>query len=213
MVERAKILFQPLAAIGFRNNDDSLTESRYALTGLQCVCPQDLNLLQILLHKLHCHRPSPTAEATRLTEPDRTSPAANTPAQLVSSKNGERRAVQSDCVKAGPVRINPRESVSISLGSQSLRGTAPIKLKSAGVSSVRTSPVPTLPSQWSSFSAFCMMNMGCPGRRSGQSSSAPLPTPITPSFSKERRIARGRGLGGVELLHSRRATRRPDNAP
>ena len=32
--------------------------------------------------------PSPTAEATRLTEPDRTSPAANTPGRLVSSRNG-----------------------------------------------------------------------------------------------------------------------------
>src|SRR4249920_1009866 len=85
--------------------------------------------------------PSPTAEATRLTEPDRTSPAANTPGRLVSSKNGGCLDVHSDCVKAGPVRINPQESVSISLGSQSVRGTAPIKLKSAGVSSVRTSPV------------------------------------------------------------------------
>src|SRR4029077_12415601 len=57
MVERAKILFQSLAATGSRNNDDSLTESRYALTGWQCDCPQDLHLLQILLHKLHRHRP------------------------------------------------------------------------------------------------------------------------------------------------------------
>src|SRR5438046_829180 len=32
--------------------------------------------------------PSPTAEATRLTEPARTSPAANTPGWLVSNKNG-----------------------------------------------------------------------------------------------------------------------------
>src|SRR5437762_12424631 len=38
--------------------------------------------------------PSPTAEATRLTEPERTSPAANTPVRLVSSRNGWRRAVQ-----------------------------------------------------------------------------------------------------------------------
>jgi len=38
--------------------------------------------------------PSPTAEATRLTELDRTSPAANTPGRLVSSRNGCRGAVQ-----------------------------------------------------------------------------------------------------------------------
>src|SRR5438093_13665840 len=38
--------------------------------------------------------PSPTAEATRLTESDRTSPAANTPARLVSSRNGCRLPVQ-----------------------------------------------------------------------------------------------------------------------
>ncbi len=34
--------------------------------------------------------PSPTADATRLTEPSRTSPAANTPGMLVSSKRGGR---------------------------------------------------------------------------------------------------------------------------
>ena len=47
--------------------------------------------------------PSPTAEATRLTDPDRTSPAANTPGRLVSSRNGCRRPVQwADCARAGP---------------------------------------------------------------------------------------------------------------
>src|SRR5439155_17422403 len=34
--------------------------------------------------------PSPTADATRLPEPWRTSPAANTPGTLVSNKNGSR---------------------------------------------------------------------------------------------------------------------------
>ena len=86
--------------------------------------------------------PSPTAEATRLTEPDRTSPAANTPGRLVSSRNGvpPGRPV-GDCARAGPVRTNPLASVSISGGSQSVRGTAPMKLNSAGVFSVRASPV------------------------------------------------------------------------
>src|SRR3989442_1483207 len=36
--------------------------------------------------------PSPTAEATRLAEPERTSPAANTPAWLVSRRTGGARA-------------------------------------------------------------------------------------------------------------------------
>ena len=36
--------------------------------------------------------PSPTADATRFTEPLRTSPAANTPGRLVSSRNGARPA-------------------------------------------------------------------------------------------------------------------------
>src|SRR5207302_1093404 len=72
--------------------------------------------------------PSPTAEATRLTESDRTSPAANTPARLVSSRNGCRLPVQcGDCASDGPVLMNPLSSRSISDGSQSVRGTAPMK--------------------------------------------------------------------------------------
>ena len=79
--------------------------------------------------------PSPTADATRLTDPDRTSPAANTPGRLVSSMNGGRRAVQwRDCARAAPVRTNALASRSISGGSHSVRGTAPMKLNSAGVS-------------------------------------------------------------------------------
>ena len=61
--------------------------------------------------------PSPTADATRLTEPERTSPAANTPGRLVSSRNGGRFAPQvGDWARAGPVRTNPFESISISFG-------------------------------------------------------------------------------------------------
>src|SRR5207247_7655805 len=86
--------------------------------------------------------PSPTAEATRFTESDRTSPAANTPARLVSSRNGCRLPVQcGDCASDGPVLMNPLPSRSISGGSQSVRGTAPLKLNTAGVSTVRFSPV------------------------------------------------------------------------
>ena len=86
--------------------------------------------------------PSPTADATRLIEPDRTSPAANTPGRLVSSRNGLRPlARRRSSPRAVPVRMNPFSSLSISPGSQSVRGTAPMKLNSAGVWMVLFSPV------------------------------------------------------------------------
>src|ERR1700674_948692 len=86
--------------------------------------------------------PSPTADATRLTEPDRTSPAANTPGWLVSSKNGWRRAVQwADAASANPVSTKPWASFSISGGSHSIRGSAPMNLNKAVISSVRVVPV------------------------------------------------------------------------
>src|SRR6516165_5806840 len=44
--------------------------------------------------------PSPTAAATRLTEPERTSPIANTPSRLVSSG-------RSLLVESAPVKTNP----------------------------------------------------------------------------------------------------------
>src|ERR1700730_15770556 len=77
--------------------------------------------------------PSPTAEATRFTEPEPTSPAANTPARLVSSRNGWRFAVQcGDSVNVIPVRTKCLSSRSISGGNQSVRGVAPMKLNTAG---------------------------------------------------------------------------------
>ena len=48
--------------------------------------------------------PSPTAEATRFTEPWRTSPAANTPGMLVSSVNGPRSSGHSSAGTSAPVR-------------------------------------------------------------------------------------------------------------
>src|SRR6185503_3729772 len=56
--------------------------------------------------------PSPTAEATRLTLPPRTSPTANTPGRLVSSRwggrsRGQRAATRSSRVRSGPVLMNP----------------------------------------------------------------------------------------------------------
>ena len=55
--------------------------------------------------------PSPTAEATRLTEPWRTSPAAKTPGRLVSSSSGGRSSGQPAAAavasRSGPVRRKP----------------------------------------------------------------------------------------------------------
>src|SRR2546423_11231743 len=77
--------------------------------------------------------PSPTADATRLTDPDRTSPAANTPGRLVSRKNGGRFAVQcGDDTRPGPVLTNCFSSPSIWRGSPSVRGTPPMQLNPAG---------------------------------------------------------------------------------
>src|SRR5262252_3938739 len=74
--------------------------------------------------------PSPTAEATRLTEPRRTSPAANTPGRLVSSGCGGRGSVQlaagfPPSARSPPVTTNPCSSRPICGGSQSVCGTAP----------------------------------------------------------------------------------------
>src|SRR6476646_4752750 len=86
--------------------------------------------------------PSPTAEATRLVEPNRTSPAAKTPGLLVSRKNGSRSAVQyGEADISGPVFTKPLGSVSISTGIQLVQGIAPIKVNTAGVWTIRVSPV------------------------------------------------------------------------
>ena len=82
--------------------------------------------------------PSPTLAEQRLTEPDLTSPAANTPGWLVSSMKGSRSSVQrEELATARPVRTNPLSSVSIASGSQSVHGTAPMNKKTAGVEMVR----------------------------------------------------------------------------
>ena len=54
--------------------------------------------------------PSPTAAPTRLTEPLRTSPAANTPAMLVSSRKRERSSAHASSEQARPVWMNPLSS-------------------------------------------------------------------------------------------------------
>ena len=61
--------------------------------------------------------PSPTAVAHRLVEPERTSPAANTPGALVSSRPA-RPALS-------PVRTNPCSSRATTSPSHSVQGDAP----------------------------------------------------------------------------------------
>src|SRR5919106_4260864 len=67
--------------------------------------------------------PSPTAAAQRFTDPERTSPAAKIPGQLVSSGPGGRLlSFHAGAWRtAGPVLMNPFSSRSISGGSQSVQ--------------------------------------------------------------------------------------------
>src|SRR5438094_8451070 len=78
--------------------------------------------------------PSPTAAAQRLTDPDRTSPAAKMPGRLVSNGVGccllARHAGAS--ATAAPVLMNPLSSRSISEGNHSVQGRAPIIENTAG---------------------------------------------------------------------------------
>src|ERR1700733_784539 len=86
--------------------------------------------------------PSPTAAATRLAEPLRTSPTAKTPGLLVSSGNGPVPSAPSAAAAApAPVRTNPRSSRSTRPPSQSVHGTAPMKMKSARAGRRRRVPV------------------------------------------------------------------------
>jgi hypothetical protein len=62
--------------------------------------------------------PSPTADATRLTERWRTSPAANTPGMLVSKKKGSRSSLHPlgewpERSKSRPVKMYPLASISM----------------------------------------------------------------------------------------------------
>src|SRR5215471_10227977 len=94
--------------------------------------------LVALVHDASCPRycwakrtamlPSPTAAATRLTELARTSPTANTPGRLVSSREGPLSRVAellSESAAAGissPVGMKPRRSRSTASSSQAVRG-------------------------------------------------------------------------------------------
>ena len=84
--------------------------------------------------------PSPTAEATRLIEPLRTSPTANMPGRLVSSGSGA-PAVGGGRGVAPPVRTKPLSSSATSSPSHPVCGSAPMKTNSARASTRRAAPV------------------------------------------------------------------------
>src|SRR5881409_1017903 len=87
--------------------------------------------------------PSPTAAAQRLTEPERTSPAAKIPGRLVSSGAGLRLFVRhaGASTTSLPVLTNPFSSRSISGGNHSVHGRAPTIENTAGVRITWRSPV------------------------------------------------------------------------
>src|SRR5258706_14251267 len=80
--------------------------------------------------------PSPTPEAARFSAPCRTSPTAKRPGTFVSSKKGSRSSDHPlgrwpSRIRSGPVRMNPRSSRSTTSASQSVLGSAPIKMNIA----------------------------------------------------------------------------------
>ena len=77
--------------------------------------------------------PSPTPDATRFTDPRRTSPTANTPGTLVSSNPGSRFNGQPlgsfpFRFNSEPERMNPFSSRSTTPSSHSVPGSAPMKM-------------------------------------------------------------------------------------
>src|SRR5215467_8189323 len=75
--------------------------------------------------------PSPTADATRLILPPRTSPTANTPGRLVSSKYGWRArdhcaVLKFSCDRSAPVFMKPLLSSAMQPSSQLVFGLAPV---------------------------------------------------------------------------------------
>ena len=85
--------------------------------------------------------PSPTADAIRLTERERTSPAQKMPGTLVSSMNGSRASGQPGTrsplrARPGPVTTKPAWSRSTMPLSQSVRGAWPMNTNIAATGSV-----------------------------------------------------------------------------
>ena len=76
--------------------------------------------------------PSPTADATRFTEPCRTSPAANTPGMLVSSGERARSSGQASRREVGAGEDEALRRPAMPGGSQSVWGSAPMSRNRAG---------------------------------------------------------------------------------
>jgi len=90
--------------------------------------------------------PSPTADATRLMLPPRTSPTANTPGRLVSRRygalgSGQRAATKSSSERSGPVLIKFFPSSATQPLSQRVAGTAPVMRKTCLMSRASMFPV------------------------------------------------------------------------
>ena len=91
--------------------------------------------------------PSPTAEATLLTEPLRTSPTAKTPGWLASSKYGSRPsssqagASRACPLRSGPVTMKPLLSSTTDSASHCVWGSAPIRTNRAVAGTVRRAEV------------------------------------------------------------------------
>ena len=103
--------------------------------------------------------PSPTAEATRLADSARTSPATKMPGTLVSRWYGIRSSSQPRgrspaADRSGPATTNPAESRTTTPSSQSVSGAAPMNKNSREASTVSVSPLAVFrsvrPSRWSS---------------------------------------------------------------
>ena len=76
--------------------------------------------------------PSPTADATRFADSDRTSPATKMPGTLVSRWYGGRSSGQpfTSWAKSGPASTKPCWSRASTPSSQPVRGAAPMKMNS-----------------------------------------------------------------------------------
>src|ERR1700722_15456808 len=86
--------------------------------------------------------PSPTAEATRLTLPDRASPTANTAGLLVSNMYGGRDKGQfSVTSRSRPVRTKPLSSSKMHPDSQAVLGDAPAITKTWRMGCLKISPL------------------------------------------------------------------------
>src|SRR5215217_3718081 len=101
--------------------------------------------------------PSPTPEATRFTEPCRTSPTTKIPGTLVSNNPGSRSTCHPlgrfpSRIRSGPESMNPSSSRSTTFASHAVFGAAPIMMKSALAGTFMISLVAE---QWTETASRC----------------------------------------------------------